>query len=158
VDAEQPGDAETPALTPTAALGSRPDVLAADIPAAGGKMTARALARMYAALLGEVDGVRLLPPARTALIVAERFSGIDQVFGNQATWGLGYALGGLGNGGLGKGGLGKPAESVFGIGGAGGTFGYADTTTGTTFALTKNRLTMDFDTAERISGLVADAS
>jgi len=35
----------------------------ADIPA-GGKTSARAIARMYAALLGEVDGVRLISPER----------------------------------------------------------------------------------------------
>jgi hypothetical protein len=41
----------SPDLLPTATLGNRTDVLAADIPA-GGKMTARPIARMYAALLG----------------------------------------------------------------------------------------------------------
>src|ERR687889_1050934 len=44
-------------VTPTAEFGNRPDILMADIPA-GGKMTARAVARMYAALADEVDGVR----------------------------------------------------------------------------------------------------
>src|ERR671916_3215439 len=51
------------AVTPTAEFGNRPDILTADIPA-GGKMSARAVARMYAALLGEVEGVRLIPPGR----------------------------------------------------------------------------------------------
>jgi len=51
------------ATFPTADFGNRPDVLMADIPA-GGKMSACALARMYAALMDEVGGVRLLPPAR----------------------------------------------------------------------------------------------
>src|SRR4029453_6661554 len=54
-----------PESFPNVALGNRPDVLAADIPA-GGKTSARAIARMYAALLGEVDGVRLLAPERLA--------------------------------------------------------------------------------------------
>jgi hypothetical protein len=54
-----------PELFPNAAFGNRADTLAADIPA-GGKTSARAIARMYAALLGEVDGVRLLPPERLA--------------------------------------------------------------------------------------------
>src|SRR6266545_5085040 len=48
-------------LFPTAQLGNRTDILAADIPA-GGKTSARAIARMYAALLGEVDGVGLISP------------------------------------------------------------------------------------------------
>jgi hypothetical protein len=42
-------------VNPTAAFGNRPDVLAADIPA-GGKVSARAIARLYAALLHDVDG------------------------------------------------------------------------------------------------------
>src|SRR5439155_1098368 len=50
-------------LMPTAVLGNRADILAADIPA-GGKTSARAIARMYGALLDEVDGVRLLSPER----------------------------------------------------------------------------------------------
>jgi hypothetical protein len=40
-----------------------PDILSADIPA-GGKTSARAIARMYASVLGEVDGVRLITPER----------------------------------------------------------------------------------------------
>src|SRR5439155_19312164 len=43
---------------PDAAMGNRTDVLSAAIPA-GGKVSARAIARMYAALLKGVDGVRL---------------------------------------------------------------------------------------------------
>jgi CubicO group peptidase (beta-lactamase class C family) len=141
--------ASSPELWPTAALGNRADVLAADIPA-GGKMTARAIARMYAALLGEVDGVRLLTADRVAEILADPYQGTDQVFGNQPTWALGFALGRLGA---------EPGtdRGVFGMGGAGGTFGYADTATGVAFALTKNLQTMDFETSERISRLVTEA-
>jgi CubicO group peptidase (beta-lactamase class C family) len=104
---------------------------------------------MYAALLGDVDGVRLLPTGRVAEISAVAFDGTDQVFGNRAVWGLGYAIGRLG----------FPDDlGVIGMGGAGGTFGYADTNTGTAFALTKNLQTMDFGTAEQIVRIVADAS
>ncbi|MFG1959930.1 hypothetical protein [Nonomuraea sp. NPDC049028] len=53
-----------PAATfPSAALGNRADILAADIPA-GGKTSARAIARVYAALMGDVPGVRLISPER----------------------------------------------------------------------------------------------
>jgi CubicO group peptidase (beta-lactamase class C family) len=136
-------------LWPSAVLGNRPDVLAADIPA-GGKMTARAIARMYASLLGEVDGVRLLPPDRLRMILEDRFEGVDQVFGNPATWGLGFSLGIPGT---------EPGSHprAFGMGGSGGTFGYADPDTGIAFALGKNLQTMDFDTAGRIVAIVADA-
>ncbi len=134
---------------PTAALGNRRDILMADIPA-GGKVTARAIARMYAALLGEVDGVRLLPPERLREATAVAFSGTDQLMGNPARWALGYAVGGLGQ-------L-QDSETVFGMGGAGGTFAYADRATGTAFALTKNRLTGDFDSAGQVAGIVAKAA
>jgi CubicO group peptidase (beta-lactamase class C family) len=63
-------------LFPNAAFGNRPDTLAADIPA-GGKLSARAIARMYAALLGEVDGVRLLTPERLAEVTAVSSRGTD---------------------------------------------------------------------------------
>jgi CubicO group peptidase (beta-lactamase class C family) len=77
-----------PESFPNAAFGNRPDVLAADIPA-GGKTSARAIARMYAALLGEVDGVRLLPPERLAEATAISSRGLEEVFGMPTTWGLG---------------------------------------------------------------------
>jgi hypothetical protein len=53
-------------LMPTAGFGNRTDVVAADIPA-GGKSSARAIARMYASMLGPVDGARLLSEARLTL-------------------------------------------------------------------------------------------
>lgn len=135
------------AVTPTADFGNRRDILMAEIPA-GGKVTARAMARVYAALLGEVDGVRLIPPERLREVSAPAFSGEDQIMGNPVTWALGYAIGGLGN---------DPRETLFGFGGVGGSFAYADTATGIAFALTKNRLAPDFGTAERVAGIVADA-
>src|SRR5213078_392627 len=54
-----------PSTFPNAELGNRTDILEADIPA-GGKTSARAIARMYGALVDEVDGVRLLPPPRVS--------------------------------------------------------------------------------------------
>src|SRR5215207_7069802 len=137
------------AVTPTAEFGNRADVLMADIPA-GGKMSARAMARMYAALLGEVDGVRLIPAERLREITAVAFSGIDQIMGNPVTWALGYSIGRLGS---------DPQETptAFGFGGVGGSFAYADTATGVAFALTKNRLTSDFDAVEQIDEIVTKA-
>ena len=137
------------AVTPTAEFGNRPDILAADIPA-GGKMSARAMARMYAALLDEVDGVRLVPPDRLREITSAAFSGVDQIMGNPVTWALGYSIGRLGS---------DPQETptAFGFGGVGGSFAYADTATGVTFALTKNRLTPDFSAAEQIDDIVTRA-
>jgi CubicO group peptidase (beta-lactamase class C family) len=136
-------------LFPTAQLGNRTDILAADIPA-GGKTSARAIARMYAALLDEVDGIRLLSPQRLHEATAVSTSGVDEVFGNPSTWGLGYAIGLLGS-------TAQDTPTVFGLGGVGGGFAYADTASGTAFALTKNRLSADFTTATQISQLVTAA-
>jgi CubicO group peptidase (beta-lactamase class C family) len=133
----------------TAAYGNRADVLAADIPA-GGTVTARAVARMYAALLGEVDGVRLISPERLREVSAVAMTGVDQIFGFPTTWGLGYSIGQfLSNA--------HETQHVFGVGGVGGSHAYADTATGTTFALTKNRLAPSFDAAEQVAGIVTKA-
>ncbi len=136
-------------VTPTAEFGNRPDILMADIPA-GGKMSARAVARMYAALVDEVDGVRLVSPERLREISAGAFSGVDEIMGFPTTWALGYSVGRLGA---------DPQEttSVLGVGGVGGSFACADTETGVTWALTKNRLTADFGAAEQISEIVTKA-
>ncbi|MEV6785030.1 serine hydrolase domain-containing protein [Streptomyces sp. NPDC051098] len=123
-------------LFPTAELGNRTDILAADIPA-GGKTSARAMARMYAALLGDIPGVALIPPERLREVTAPAASGVDQVFGNESSWGLGYALG--------LPGAEEATRSAFSMGGAGGSYAYGDT--GIAFAMTKNRLTMDFSAA-----------
>jgi CubicO group peptidase (beta-lactamase class C family) len=141
--------AAPPGTFPTAELGNRPDILAADIPA-GAKTSARAIARMYAALLGEVDGVRLLTPERLREVGAVASSGIDEVYGNPSTWALGYGLG------LPDGSGGDP-PTAFGMAGAGGSFAFADPATGVAFGLTKNRLGMDFDTVNRVVGLVTAA-
>jgi CubicO group peptidase (beta-lactamase class C family) len=137
------------ATFPTAEFGNRADILMADIPA-GGKMSARGIARMYAALLGEVDGVRLISPERLREISAPAFSGTDQIMGNPFTWALGYAIGRIG---IDQ----QETPTVFGMGGAGGSYADADTATGTTFALTKNRLTPDFAAAEQLAGIVTKA-
>jgi hypothetical protein len=76
-----------PNLFPTAELGRRTDILTADIPA-GGKTSARAIARMYAALLEEVDRVRLISPRRLREATAPAASGVDEVFGMPSTWAL----------------------------------------------------------------------
>ena len=43
------------------------------------------------------------------------------------------------------------------MGGLGGSFAYGDTATGLAFALTKNRLTPDFDLATEVIGIVTQA-
>jgi CubicO group peptidase (beta-lactamase class C family) len=137
------------ATTPDAEFGNRKDILMADIPA-GGKMSARAMARTYAALMDEVDGVRLVSPERLREISAPAFSGVDQIMGNPVTWALGYSVGRLGSDA-------QESPGVIGMGGVGGSFAYADTATGVAFALTKNRLTADFSAAQQVSEIVTRA-
>jgi CubicO group peptidase (beta-lactamase class C family) len=133
---------------PNANLGNRTDVLSADIPA-GGKVSARAIARMYAALMTQVDGIRLISAEQLREATAVSSSGMDQVFGNPTTWGLGYSIGGLGTA--------QDSRTVFGVGGVGGSFACGDTATGIAFAVTKNRLAMDFNTATQLSDIVRKA-
>ncbi len=130
---------------PNAAMGNRTDVLSADIPA-GGKVSARAIARMYAALLTGVDGVRLISPEWLREATAVSSSGIDQVFGMPTTWGLGYSIGGLGPA--------QDSKTTFGVGGVGGGFACGDTASGIAFAVTKNRISQDFNTATELSQIV----
>jgi CubicO group peptidase (beta-lactamase class C family) len=138
-------------LMPNAALGNRPDILAADIPA-GGKTSARAIARMYAAVLDDVKGVRLISSARLREATTLSMSGTDEVFGNHTRWALGYAIGGLGSASESG-----DRSSVFGLGGVGGSFACGDTVTRISFAVTKNRLTMDFSAATRIGEMITSA-
>src|SRR2546426_2423497 len=130
-------------LMPNAAFGNREDTLAADIPA-GGKTSARAIARMYAALLGGVDGVRLLSPERLREATTAPVSGVDEVFGMPTTWALGYSMGVPGG----------DTKTAFGVGGVGGSFAGCDASTGIAFAVTKNRLANDFNAATQIICLV----
>jgi CubicO group peptidase (beta-lactamase class C family) len=138
-----------PAECTTAAYGNRTDVRSATIPA-GGTVTAGAVPRMYAALLGEVDDVRLISPERLREVSAVAMSGGDQIFGFPTGWGLGYGIGQfLSNA--------HETQHVFGVGGVGGSHAYADTASGMAFAMTKNRLAPSFETAERVTRIVTEA-
>ena len=148
---ELPPDSPILKLGPdlTAEHANRADVRSANI-LAGGTVTARAVARMYAALLGEVDGVHLISPERLWEVSAVAMSGTDEIFGFPTSWGLGYSIGQFMSNA-------HETQHVFGVGGVGGSHAYADTKTRTTFALTKNWLTPSFETAEQVAGIVAKA-
>lgn len=148
--------AAPPAVQPSADLYNRSDFLTSDVPS-GGTMSARAVARLYAALLGEVDGTRLISPERLREVAAVAVDDVDQVFGNHAQMTLGYAIGRP---------MANPSASpappdtptVFGWSGVGGSYASADTATGIAFALTKNRFTTtDFSTTARIAEIVTKA-
>ncbi|SBT45018.1 serine hydrolase domain-containing protein [Micromonospora narathiwatensis] len=130
-----------PGVRPDATIGSRPDVLRADVPAVG-TMSARAVARMYAALLGPVDGVRLISPERLREVSAVAVRAEEWVFGQEATFGLGYAV---------------QDDGSFGTAGSGGSLAFAYPELGLTVAALRNRLGAgDGDPMERLRVLVRD--
>jgi CubicO group peptidase (beta-lactamase class C family) len=93
-------DAAAPPPTLFARVFGNPDVLdpddvrqlTAERPAGGGVTNARSLARMYAALIGDVDGVRLLSERWMDRARALESEGVDAVLGAFVRRGLGYAL------------------------------------------------------------------
>ncbi|MFJ3925086.1 serine hydrolase domain-containing protein [Streptomyces sp. NPDC090022] len=130
-----------PDVWTTAELANQRAYLLADLPACG-TTTARAAARMYAALLGEVDGVRLLSPERVALAAGVAVEGKDRMLLARHAKGLGYFLA-------------LPAmageRSAFGHHGSGGSIAFADRGRGLAFALTRTRLVGGAaDTAARL--------
>ena len=63
-----------------------------DDPAANGIATARSLSRLYAACIGEVDGVRLLKPETLERAMATQAKGEDLVLGYETRYGSGFQL------------------------------------------------------------------
>lgn len=110
---------------------------AAELPAGNGVTDAASLARMYAALIGEVDGVRLLNPEtvekartlRTGAMVPAGDLGKLQ-FGDPLRYGLGYELPRDATPMLGQG--------SFGHAGAGGRIGFAHPESGIAAAYVAN--------------------
>jgi CubicO group peptidase (beta-lactamase class C family) len=138
------------AVQPSAELYNRTDFLTSDVPA-GGSMSAQAVARLYAALLGEVDGVQLVSPARLRELSAVAIEGVDQVFGNHARMTLGYTIGRPNSSS-------PESSTTFGWSGVGGSHASADTATGITLAVTKTRFTgADFSTAAQVAEIVTQA-
>ncbi|MEU9050415.1 serine hydrolase domain-containing protein [Streptomyces sp. NPDC048384] len=108
------------------------EVQTAELPASNGIGTAHGLARMYAALIGEVDGVRLLTPKTLEAATKEQASGKDQVMLIPSRFSSGYML---------------PTEtnpmtstSAFGHTGRGGSLGFADPEHGITFGYAMNHI------------------
>jgi CubicO group peptidase (beta-lactamase class C family) len=138
-----------PGVLPDAGYANRADVLTADIPAEG-TMTARGVARMYSALLGHVDGVRLVSPGRLAQMAAVAFTGMDEVMGFPTSWAFGYSPNR-------PGGVPSRRGSTFGMVGMNGSATWADTDSGVAVAVMRNLFTAgDFSTVTLIDQIVAD--
>ncbi|GDY33813.1 serine hydrolase domain-containing protein [Gandjariella thermophila] len=70
----------------------RPEYLAAEMPGSNGVGQARGLAKLYAALIGEVDGVRLFDEQSLAEACAVRAAGPDRVVGWERRYATGFML------------------------------------------------------------------
>ena len=105
---------------------------AAEVPAANGITNARSLARLYAACIGEVDGVRLLRPETLASATRVQSAGEDLVLGYETRYATGFQLS-------------FPfrpmaGEGSFGHYGMGGSVGFAQPEAGIAFAYVMNQM------------------
>jgi CubicO group peptidase (beta-lactamase class C family) len=107
-------------------------VHATEMPAANGITNARSLARMYAATVGEVDGVRVLPPATVVDASKEQSFGPDRVLQVETRFGSGFMLDSTFTPLL--------SEASFGHAGAGGSLGFADAAAGVGFGYVMNQM------------------
>jgi CubicO group peptidase (beta-lactamase class C family) len=120
---------------------NRRDVRAAELPAANGIASASALARMFASMIGPVDGVRCLSSEAMNRARLEQWRGLDVVMGVENAVGLGFLLpsdwcplGGPGS---------------FGTAGLGGSRAWANPELELGFAYTPNLCSLEhFDTRE----------
>jgi CubicO group peptidase (beta-lactamase class C family) len=81
--------ADPPGVQPSVSYVNDPGFLASDIPSCG-TMSARGVARVYAALLGHGSGGQLVAPARLRQLAAVAFTGQDEVMGIPTAWAFGY--------------------------------------------------------------------
>ena len=119
-----------PALTPP--MYNKRAFHAAVVPAANGITNARSLARMYAACVGEVDGVRLLAAKTLAMATRVQSAGEDLVLGYETRYATGFQLS-------------FPfrpmaGEGSFGHYGMGGSVGFAHPERGIAFAYVMDQM------------------
>lgn len=137
-----------PGIRPSAAFANRRDVLTAEIVSLG-TMTARGAARLYAALLGPLDGVELVSPARRQVMAALTYEGPDEVMGVPTTWAFGFSPF--------RPGTAPRPGSTFGMVGANGSAAYADVDSGVAVAVMRNRFSPDLGAVTEVDRIVADA-
>ena len=126
---------------------NRRDVHAAELPAANAIGTARALAKLYAATVGEVDGIRLLDPATIEDATREQADGQDQVILQDTRFGSGFFLPSPFTPLMGPRSFGHP--------GAGGSLAFADPERGIGFAYVMNKMQQSLSGDPRTADLIA---
>ncbi|MFC4534507.1 serine hydrolase domain-containing protein [Sphaerisporangium dianthi] len=109
-----------------------PDERSAEMPSTNGICTARSLARFYAALIGEVDGHRILSAGTLAAATAEQANGIDRILRVPVRIGTGFGLPTPGSFWY--------SPTAFGFPGYGGSLGFADPATGLAFGYVMNHI------------------
>jgi CubicO group peptidase (beta-lactamase class C family) len=123
-----------------------PEVRASQIPAANGVTNARSLAKMYAACVGEVDGVRLLDEDTLQRATTEHSGGRDRVLVMSTRFGLGFMLTSTFSPLLG--------ERSFGHPGAGGSLGFGDPDHGVGFGYVMSKMNAGLSNDPRSRGLI----
>jgi CubicO group peptidase (beta-lactamase class C family) len=139
-------------FTETDGVFNRPEVHAAELPAANGITDARSLARMYAAVAGTVEGgpdQPLLTPAQVEAASTRHTDGADRVLFIDTTFGLGFMTS-------------SPfapygGARSFGHAGAGGSVGFCDPEHGIGFGYVMNKMLMNLSGDPRTRALVAAA-
>lgn len=120
---------------------------AAEVPAANGVGDARSLARMYAACIGDVDGIRIINDAQLRRATTQATTGPNTVLlGLDVQFGMGFMV---------------RSELIpicgprsFGHFGAGGSMGWADPDSGLAFGYVMNRMDMGLAGDVRSANLV----
>ncbi len=119
---------------------------AAEMPSSNVFATASAVARLFAATVGELDGVRLLHPDTVGAACVVQAEGPDHVLMLPTRFALGFAL--------------PPflaadcPPSAFGHPGAGGSLGFADPNAGVGFGYVMNHMKLGFTPDARAGALV----
>jgi len=131
---------------------NRRDVHAAEIPAANGITNARTLARIYAATIGEVDGVRLLRPETVDRVRATVTPNgePDACLIMPTTFGMGFMTHGMFSPYAGPGSFGHP--------GAGGSVAFAHPEREMGFAYVMNRMAANLANDRRAQSLTDAAT
>jgi len=109
-----------------------PALHATEMPAANGITNARSVARMYAATIGEVDGVRVLGPDVMNAARTQRVQGPDLTLIQPTQFGAGFWLHGEAAPMIQDGSFGHP--------GAGGSLGYANPELGIGYGYVMNQM------------------
>lgn len=117
-----------PLLNPL--LPNTPEWRRADLPSANGHTNARALARLYAALISADHP--LISKTTLARATALRVEGVDKVLDLDTRWGAGFLLN--------SDGIYGPNAAAFGHSGWGGAFAFADPLAGIAMSYTMNRM------------------